>query len=161
MLRLRSLTRTKALLESASEIFLVRDEDPVDNNDRLLRYVWYISGSDGKSYFLNEQLVEDGYAEAKTYQPNTEYQDELDAAEERAKAAGAGMWGGCDGSVQSVVQQDPQAPVPTPAVVTTESDQNLTLPENVEEVELIDVIDGDTFDVDYDLGAGSTRTGSG
>ena len=146
--------RTKALLESASEIFLVRDEDPVDNNDRLLRYVWYISGTDGQSYFLNEQLVEEGYAEAKTYQPNVTYQNELDAAEERAKATGAGMWGGCDGSAQSVVQQDPQAPVPTATSVTSESVQTLTLPDDVEEVELIDVIDGDTFDVDYDLGRG-------
>ena len=87
-----------------------RDVDPVDNNDRLLRYVWYVSGIDGQLHFLNVDLVEEGFALAKTYEPNTKYQDELDAAENRAISEGRGMWTTCDASVSldPALEQDGQ-----------------------------------------------------
>ena len=91
--------KTDSLLVAASEIWIERDEDPVDNNDRLLRYVWYISEIDGQVHLLNEQLVAEGYAEAHYYAPNGMYQDRLDAAQDNAIREGRGMWTTCDASV--------------------------------------------------------------
>ena len=91
--------KTDSLLVAASEIWIERDEDPVDNNDRLLRYVWYISEIDGKVHLLNEQLVAEGYAEAHYYAPNGLYQDRLDEAQDNAIREGRGMWTTCDASV--------------------------------------------------------------
>lgn len=91
--------KTDSLLVASSEIWVERDEDPVDNNDRLLRYVWYISEIDGKVHLLNEQLVAEGYATARYYAPNGLYQDRLDAAQDNAIREGRGMWTACDASV--------------------------------------------------------------
>jgi micrococcal nuclease len=91
--------KTDSLLVAASEIWLEGDEDPVDNNDRLLRYVWYVSEIDGKVHLLNEQLVAEGYAEAHYYAPNGRYQDRLDEAQDNAIREGRGMWTTCDASV--------------------------------------------------------------
>lgn len=91
--------RTEALLLDAREIWLTSDVSDRDRNGRLLRYVWVVSKLDNQVHFLNEQLVEEGYAEAKEYEPDTEYQDVLDAAERRAIEEGRGMWLTCDASV--------------------------------------------------------------
>ena len=91
--------KTDSLLVASSEIWVERDEDPVDNNDRLLRYVWYISDIDGQLHLLNEQLVAEGYAEAHYYAPNGLYQDRLDEAQDNAIREGRGMWTTCDASV--------------------------------------------------------------
>jgi micrococcal nuclease len=48
---------------------------------------------DGKLF--NETLVRRGFAEAKAYPPNVAHQDELDAAQSRARADRRGMWGVC------------------------------------------------------------------
>jgi len=91
--------KTDSLLVASSEIWIERDEDPVDNNDRLLRYVWYISEIDGQVHLLNEQLVAEGYAVANYYAPNGLYQDRLDEAQDNAIREGRGMWTTCDASV--------------------------------------------------------------
>jgi len=57
------------------------------------------SDIDGNVYQLNEVLVREGYALARTYRPNTEYQDELDRAERRAIENANGLWLTCDASV--------------------------------------------------------------
>ena len=91
--------RTEGLLLNASEIWLSTDVSDRDPNGRLLRYVWIISKVDNQVHFLNEDLVKEGYALAKTYRPDTEYQDVLDDAEELAILEGRGMWLTCDASV--------------------------------------------------------------
>lgn len=91
--------RTEGLLLRAEAIWLEEDIDPLDGFDRLLRYVWFVSEIDGELYLLNEVLVREGYAEAKTYRPNTRYQETLDEAEEEAIRDSAGMWLSCDASV--------------------------------------------------------------
>jgi endonuclease YncB( thermonuclease family) len=91
--------RSEALLLDASEIWLSKDVSDRDKNGRLLRYVWVVSKLDGDVHFLNEQLVEEGYALAKTYKPDTGYQDVLDDAEKRAISGARGMWLECDASV--------------------------------------------------------------
>jgi micrococcal nuclease len=65
------------------------DRDLIDTYDRTLAYVWL----NGKLF--NETLVTRGFAEAKTYPPNTKYQPRLDAAEMQASADGRGLWGAC------------------------------------------------------------------
>jgi endonuclease YncB( thermonuclease family) len=92
-------TRSEGLLLDAEEIWLSTDVSDRDRNGRLLRYVWIVDKFDDSVHFLNEQLVEEGYALAKTYRPDTEYQDELDDAEERAIEEARGMWLSCDASV--------------------------------------------------------------
>lgn len=89
--------QTKSILANAAEIWVSRDVENGDKNGRLLRYVWIV-GTDGVVHFLNYDLVRGGYAEAKTYQPNTGLQDELDAAEDLAVRDSAGLWAGCDAS---------------------------------------------------------------
>lgn len=59
-----------------------------DQYDRLLAYV-YVGGE-----MFNETLVEEGYAQAYPYEPNTEHGERVaSAAQEGAKAAGLGIWG--------------------------------------------------------------------
>ena len=91
--------RAESLLVAAEEIWLSSDVSDRDRNGRLLRYVWIVSEIDGEVHFLNEDLVKEGYALANTYQPDDEYQDVLDEAEELAITEGRGMWLECDASV--------------------------------------------------------------
>ena len=58
-----------------------------DQYDRLLAYVYV-----GEEMF-NEVLVEEGYAQAYPYEPDTEYEDRFAAAQEASKASGLGIWG--------------------------------------------------------------------
>ncbi len=74
---------------TGSDVELEFDRDLIDPYDRTLAYVWL----DGRLF--NEALVRQGFAEAKAYPPNVAYQDELDAAESRARADRRGMWGAC------------------------------------------------------------------
>ncbi len=92
-------SRTEGLLLYAEEIWLVSDVEDTDDFGRLLRYVYFRSDIDGNIYLLNEVLVREGYALAKTYRPNTELQDDLDRAERRAIENANGMWLTCDASV--------------------------------------------------------------
>lgn len=92
-------SRTEGLLLYAEEIWLETDVEDTDDFDRLLRYVYFRSDIDDNIYQLNEVLVREGYALAKTYRPNTEYQDELDRAERRAIENANGLWLTCDASV--------------------------------------------------------------
>jgi nuclease-like protein len=59
----------------------------IDQYDRLLAYV-YVGGE-----MFNEELVEEGYAQAYPYPPNTKYEDRFAEAQEEARAGGLGIWG--------------------------------------------------------------------
>jgi micrococcal nuclease len=63
------------------------DVEREDQYDRLLAYVYV-----GEEMF-NEVLLEEGYAQAYPYEPNTRYEDRFAAAQEEARAAGLGIWG--------------------------------------------------------------------
>ena len=65
---------------------MVADRSDRDQFDRLLRYVF----ADG--IFVNAELVDRGLAVARRYAPDTGRADELDLAQQRARAAGLGMW---------------------------------------------------------------------
>jgi endonuclease YncB( thermonuclease family) len=77
-------TAANALLVSGQTVTLVRDVSETDQYGRLLRYV-YVG-----DLFVNEYLVAQGWAEAREYPPDTAFNDEFEALEADAIAAGLG-----------------------------------------------------------------------
>jgi endonuclease YncB( thermonuclease family) len=65
---------------------LVKDKSETDKYDRLLRYV-YVGDT-----FVNAVLVEQGWALAKEYRPDTAQADYLEALEDAAELAGRGCY---------------------------------------------------------------------
>ena len=72
---------------TSQSVGLEFDVEREDQYGRLLAYV-YLGGE-----MFNEALVEEGYAQAYPYEPNTRYEGRFAAAQERARAAGIGIWG--------------------------------------------------------------------
>jgi micrococcal nuclease len=85
----------RALVEGRP-LRLVRDVSETDRYGRLLRYV--LAGE----VFVNQALVEGGYAQAMTVPPDVSCAEAFRAAEREARSAGRGLWG-------------LPAPAPTPA----------------------------------------------
>ena len=75
----------KSLIEG-KVVRLERDRTDRDRYARLLRYV-YLDG-----VFINEKIVRDGYAESVRYRPDIREQEQLDKAEQEARAVGRGRW---------------------------------------------------------------------
>jgi micrococcal nuclease len=69
------------------KVHLEFDEEKVDQYDRLLAYVY------ADSSMFNEDLLEEGYAQAYPYPPNTKYEGRFADAQADAMAAGIGIWG--------------------------------------------------------------------
>jgi micrococcal nuclease len=65
---------------------LEEDISETDKYGRLLRYV-YVDG-----IFINAELVRQGLAWAKTYEPDIKYQDVLEEAEAEARRDKIGIW---------------------------------------------------------------------
>jgi micrococcal nuclease len=86
--------RMAELLPVGTVIRLERDVEARDRYDRLLAYVF----RDADDVFVNRRLVEEGFAEAVSFPPNTTRQGELDAAEADARAARLGLWEACGGT---------------------------------------------------------------
>lgn len=92
------------------QVALEFDQDPLDNDDRALAYVWLPGGE-----LFNETLVREGYAEVLTVQPNVKYEDRFEAAEEEARAEGLGIWGsGSEETTSEVTSPSPPTPSPQP-----------------------------------------------
>jgi len=68
------------------EIELVKDKSETDRYDRLLRYI-YLDGD-----FVNEIIVENGWAVAYPYSPDTTLCPQIQEAEEEARSMGLGIW---------------------------------------------------------------------
>lgn len=83
---------TKSILQEGSRVRLARDIEARDKYGRLLAYVYV--GPD--EVFLNRALIEQGFATAYPYPPNTAHADEFNAAERDARAARLGLWGFCE-----------------------------------------------------------------
>jgi len=84
--------KTKELVEGKK---IILNSDPSQNNvdkyDRLLRYVRLEDGT-----FVNQKLVEEGYALEYTYKVPYQYQVEFEEAQKQAKINKKGMWGVCN-----------------------------------------------------------------
>jgi micrococcal nuclease len=83
--------RLAELLPVGTEVRLERDVEARDKYGRLLAYV--VRTSD--ELHVNRSLVEDGFAEARPFPPNTTRQGELDAAEAVARRESRGLWPAC------------------------------------------------------------------
>jgi endonuclease YncB( thermonuclease family) len=94
---------TAEALEGAEALLQIGDESE-DDYGRLLAYVWtapedgamggikrvFGAGSPG---LFNRTLLEEGYAEVLTVEPNDFYEECFEQAERRAREGGAGIWG--------------------------------------------------------------------
>ena len=86
---LQASTANKALVDG-QHVWLEKDVSETDQFGRLLRYVWLTT--DAGWVMVDRQLVLEGWARAKSYPPDTKYQDHLFDAQDQAQAAGAGIW---------------------------------------------------------------------
>ena len=84
------------LLPPGTPVQLVRDNEARDRYGRLLLYL-YRSSDD---LFINNWLVENGFADAVSYRPNTAHEADFTRARDRARSRGLGLWGTCDGPDQ-------------------------------------------------------------
>ncbi len=70
---------TKEVLPAGTTVWLEKDVSDTDKYDRLLRYVWLEcptnpnDENEVKDKMLNAQLVADGWAKAKSYPPDTKW----------------------------------------------------------------------------------------
>jgi endonuclease YncB( thermonuclease family) len=87
-------TRLNRQLVGGETVRLEKDVSETDKYERLLRYV-YVDDT-----FVNAELVRQGLAWAKTYEPDIKYQDTLEKAEAEARQDKMGIW------------QEPQPPPP-------------------------------------------------
>lgn len=87
----RQATQRNRELVEGRQVALEKDVQETDRFGRLLRYVWV----DGQ--MVNEILVEEGFASVSTFPPDVRHQERFLEAQERARRAGAGLWGECDG----------------------------------------------------------------
>jgi micrococcal nuclease len=66
-------------------------KEKIDQYDRLLAYV-YIDGQMFNEELV-EELVEQGYAQAYPYEPNTKYSERFEETQQEARASDLGIWG--------------------------------------------------------------------
>ncbi len=109
--------KTQELVDPAGgHVQLEKDVSDTDKYDRLLRYFWLLN-SDGQR-MLNEELVKGGYAQVSTYPPDVKYQDQFLAAQQQARATGAGLWGACGSFGAPAITENPAPPPPADSGTT-------------------------------------------
>ncbi len=79
-------TRYNRQLVAGKTVRLEKDVSETDRYGRLLRYV-YVG-----DIFINAELVRQGLAWVKVYEPDTKYQDTLEKAEAEARQDKKGLW---------------------------------------------------------------------
>ncbi|MFN3705720.1 MAG: thermonuclease family protein [Thermoflexales bacterium] len=77
-------------LVGGQTVRLERDVNETDRYGRLLRYVYLLDGR-----MVNEELVREGYAIARTFPPDVKHVDRLRRAEQEARQTGRGLWSAC------------------------------------------------------------------
>lgn len=78
----------KRLVEEKS-VRLQKDISEIDKYKRFLRFVFI------NDVFVNDYLVRQGFAKAKTYPPDIKYKDQFTQAEQEARENKRGLWGAC------------------------------------------------------------------
>lgn len=77
---------TKRILKN-KKVRLEYDKDKYDSFGRTLAYVYLEDGT-----FLNAKLIEDGYAEVMTVEPNDRYEGIFQKLEKKANSLKIGIW---------------------------------------------------------------------
>lgn len=90
----------KKLVEGR-EILMVKDISNTDRYKRLLRYI-YIPNPEStiSALFVNQYLVEEGYAYSLTYPPDVKYSVLFSQLQRKADEANKGLWGVCQDKEQ-------------------------------------------------------------
>lgn len=83
---------TKSVLEPGTKIWLTFDIEERDQYGRRLAYIWLDSDTENLNHLFQKKLIEEGYALAIRYEPNTKYAAELYATMEGAMSARKGLW---------------------------------------------------------------------
>ncbi len=88
---------TAALLPVGTLVRLERDVVGRDDYGRVLGYVHLIDedGPDGDGTFVNLHIVEQGYAQPLTIEPNSAFAAMFAAAAKDAERNDLGLWGAC------------------------------------------------------------------
>lgn len=88
--------KNKELVEG-KEVLLEKDITNTDRYGRLLRYVYLPNPeASNEAIFVNELLVEQGYANVYTYPPDVKYDTLLKNAETTARKEQKGLWKECN-----------------------------------------------------------------
>lgn len=82
-------TRNRELVQNKT-VTLVPGLDAYDDYGRILAYV-YVEG-----VFINEALVQDGFATVMMIKPNTRYKASFETLYQKARAQQLGMWSMCE-----------------------------------------------------------------
>lgn len=88
--------RNKELVEG-KKILMEKDVSDTDRYDRFLRYI-YLPNPEAtdEALFVNEYLVEQGYAQALTYPPDVKYNQIMLDAQRMAQEEKRGLWSKCN-----------------------------------------------------------------
>lgn len=87
--------KNKALVEG-KQVRLKKDVSETDRYGRLLRYVYLHEPNATMSpLFINEYLVQEGYAHAVTFPPDVAFVEQLRIAEQTARNEKKGLWSRC------------------------------------------------------------------
>lgn len=87
--------RNKELVEGKT-ILMERDVSETDRYGRLLRYIYLPNPeATNEALFVNEFLVEQGYAYSLTYPPDVKYNKIMLDAQRRAQESKSGLWSKC------------------------------------------------------------------
>lgn len=87
----RSASAENERLVAGERVVLVTGVEPRDRYGRMLAYV----RRQRDDLFVNERLLQGGFARTLTIAPNDRYATRFSLIEARARAAQAGLWGRC------------------------------------------------------------------
>ena len=82
--------RTAELLPDGARVRVEADRDEQDRFGRTLLHVWNEDG-----VHVGAELVRGGHARVLFLEPNDRYLDQLESAQQEARAAGRGLWSAC------------------------------------------------------------------
>lgn len=97
--------KLKELLPPGTRVRLETDVEPTDKYGRTLVYVF----REPDDLLINGALVEGGYARARAYKPNVQFEGMFTLLQKDAQAARRGLWGGCDAAIASASAPAPAA----------------------------------------------------
>ena len=83
------------LLPVGTVVYAQLDVEEEDANGRRLRHLFVYEEDTQDAYLVSEILVLGGYAVARSYPPNTLYDDVLAEAQESAQRDDDGLWDSC------------------------------------------------------------------
>ncbi len=85
----------KELLPVGTTVYVQVDMEDEDPNGRRLRHVFIYEEDTRNAYLVSEILVLGGFAGARSYPPNTLYDDVLAEAQQLARKNDSGLWDAC------------------------------------------------------------------